>query len=58
MEIEMLLQDTLFTSFGQFKDMTQVITNQQREKIMEFIKKVQDAANEFNKEFFPYACKE
>jgi hypothetical protein len=25
---------------------------------MDFIKKVQEAANDFNKEFFPYACKE
>lgn len=58
MEIEMILQDALHTAFTAFKDMTQAITNQQKEKIMDFIKKVQDAADEFNKEFFPYACKE
>ena len=58
MDIEMLLQDALHTAMNSFKDQTHGINAQLKAKTKEFIDFVLDQANEFNKEFFPYAMKE
>ena len=58
MEVEMLLQDALFTAFGDFKEKTHLINSDLKNKTNDYIKKVLEAAEEFNKEFFTYAMGE
>lgn len=54
----MLLQDALFTAFGDFKEKTHLINSDLKNKTNDYIKKVLEAAEEFNKEFFTYAMAE